>query len=192
MIIHYGSFWRRFAALTIDTIILYLFIIILSLIGTRLMPIDDRFTWVAVIPYYGMALMINAAYFTYFHGISGQTPGKRLFSLRVVQAGGAHMTLGIAFLRWVGYIISKIPLFLGFIWAAFDGNKQGWHDKIAGTCVIRMDGFGEAADRVPPDVPFTLKLINAPPEGESPYGNDGDDVEPGEDRFDGRNPPSKK
>ncbi len=38
---------------------------------------------------------------------------------------------------YAGYIISAIPLLLGFIWAAFDARKQGWHDKIASTVVIR-------------------------------------------------------
>ena len=76
-------------------------------------------------------------YFTLFHGFGGQTPGKKLLGLRVVQSSGKPMTPGLAFLRWVGYIISQIPLCLGFIWIAFDGRKQGWHDKIAATCVIK-------------------------------------------------------
>ena len=41
-------------------------------------------------------------------------------------------------LRYVGIIISIIPLFLGLIWAAFDSRKQGWHDKIAGTYVVKV------------------------------------------------------
>jgi uncharacterized RDD family membrane protein YckC len=48
------------------------------------------------------------------------------------------MTFGLAFLRWVGYIISAVVLYLGFVWIAFDAKKQGWHDKIAGTVVIRV------------------------------------------------------
>ena len=47
------------------------------------------------------------------------------------------MTFGLAFLRWVGYILSGIFLYLGFLWIAWDGRKQGWHDKIAGTVVVR-------------------------------------------------------
>jgi len=154
MIVHYGGFWRRFAAIAIDTIILYLFTIILSLIGNFVIPLDDGFTYAVIIPYYGMALLINAAYFTYFHGTTGQTPGKRMLGLKVVQIDGQPMATGIAFLRWVGYIISKIPLFLGFLWAAFDDRKQGWHDKIAGTCVIRIPRYQETTDQLSPDAPF--------------------------------------
>jgi uncharacterized RDD family membrane protein YckC len=74
-------------------------------------------------------------YFTYFHGTTGRTPGKMLLGLQVVSADGTMITFGTAFLRTVGYFISFIYL-LGFIWAAFDKRKQGWHDKIAGTVVI--------------------------------------------------------
>jgi uncharacterized RDD family membrane protein YckC len=83
-----------------------------------------------------MALFLDMVYFTWFHGSNGQTPGKILLRLRVVQATGEPMTFGIAFLRWVGYVISKLAVYLGFIWIAFDRRKQGWHDKIAQTVVV--------------------------------------------------------
>jgi uncharacterized RDD family membrane protein YckC len=82
--------------------------------------------------------VIMFVYFTYFHGATGRTPGKMLLGLQVVSADGAPISFGTAFLRTVGYFISSL-LFtfpLGFIWAAFDKRKQGWHDKIAGTVVI--------------------------------------------------------
>ena len=91
-----------------------------------------------VLLYYCVTVFISMLYFTYFHGTTGQTFGKVLFGLKVVQATGEKMTLGIGFLRWVGYLISAVVVYLGFIWIAFDGRKQGWHDKIAGTVVIRV------------------------------------------------------
>lgn len=87
--------------------------------------------------YVVMIIFMSMLYFTYFHGATGQTPGKMIFGLRVVQVTGEKMTFGIGFLRWVGYIISSIIFNFGFIWIAFDGKKQGWHDKIAGTVVVR-------------------------------------------------------
>ena len=51
------------------------------------------------------------------------------------------MTLGIAFLRWVGAIVSGLVFMLGFVWIAFDGRKQGWHDKIAATLVIHKNAL---------------------------------------------------
>jgi len=73
-----------------------------------------------------------------------------IFGLKVVQSTGEKMTLGVGFLRWVGYIISGMVFYLGFIWIAFDGKKQGWHDKIAGTVVVRakniVDGLSYSPD----------------------------------------------
>jgi uncharacterized RDD family membrane protein YckC len=169
--VHYGGFWRRFVAISIDSIIIDLFTLVLFLIGNRIVPTDNSFAYAVIIPYYGMALLLNAAYFTYFHGTTGQTPGKWLLGLRVVQTDGAPLTPGIAFLRWVGYIISKIPLYLGFIWAAFDGRRQGWHDKLAGTCVIRTAVYRRATDRVSPGVPFGSDRGRAPAGGDFPYGD---------------------
>jgi len=76
------------------------------------------------------------AYFIYFHGATGRTPGKMLLNLQVVTTDGAPIGFGIAFLRSVGYIVSGLIFGLGYIWAAFDRRKQAWHDKIAGTVVI--------------------------------------------------------
>jgi len=56
-------------------------------------------------------------------------------------------------LRYLGYYLSMLPLFLGFIWVGIDRRKQGFHDKIAGTVVIRQDSTlpkssGEVMDNV--------------------------------------------
>jgi uncharacterized RDD family membrane protein YckC len=106
--------------------------------------------------------LAGMAYFTWFHGTIGRTPGKMLLGLRVIQASGEPMGFGIAFLRWVGTIVSAIPFWLGFIWIAFDGKKQGWHDKIATTLVVRAGrkpdtgpavGEGKSAVPTPPAFP---------------------------------------
>jgi uncharacterized RDD family membrane protein YckC len=52
-------------------------------------------------------------------------------------ADGNKIDVVRGLLRYVGIILSIIPLFLGLIWAAFDPRKQGWHDKMAQTVVIR-------------------------------------------------------
>ena len=150
MPIHYGGFWKRYLAFFIDSTILYTFSTALFATWVTIVhaPVESQeffilsntpleiFTGV-LLPYFGISVLLKMTYFTYFHGTIGQTPGKKILGLKVIEINGKEMTLGIAFLRWVGYILSKLPLFLGFIWIAFDGRKQGWHDKIAGTCVIR-------------------------------------------------------
>ena len=66
------------------------------------------------------------------------TPGKMAYSLEVVDAAtGNPLSLGQAITRYLAYIPSALVLGIGFIWVAFDPKKQGWHDKIAKTVVIK-------------------------------------------------------
>jgi uncharacterized RDD family membrane protein YckC len=66
------------------------------------------------------------------------TPGKSAVSARVVDARtGGPIGLRQACVRYLGYFVSMIPLGLGILWVAFDPRKQGWHDKLAGTVVVR-------------------------------------------------------
>jgi uncharacterized RDD family membrane protein YckC len=93
--------------------------------------------------YPGLALLqvFPIVYFVGFWTWLGRTPGMMLFGLRVArEADGTKPGLGRSFLRYVGYWIAWITLFIGFIWVAFDNRKQGWHDKIAGTLVVRQSG----------------------------------------------------
>jgi uncharacterized RDD family membrane protein YckC len=149
----YGGFWRRSVAYFIDQIILYFITLILAVIGLLGLGVNgDRINTMLAsgdvsggisavgLVYFGASLLAGATYFTWFHGMGGRTPGKMLLGLRVIQASGEPMTPGIAFLRWVGYLISGLVFCLGFFWVAFDGRKQGWHDKIAVTVVIRDRG----------------------------------------------------
>jgi uncharacterized RDD family membrane protein YckC len=81
----------------------------------------------------------GVGYYVYFWSSSGATPGKMMLGLRVVSAEtGEIIDVGTAILRYVGYIVSGIPLLLGFLWVLWDPNKQGWHDKIAKTRVVRV------------------------------------------------------
>ncbi|EEX33201.1 hypothetical membrane protein [Vibrio coralliilyticus ATCC BAA-450] len=58
--------------------------------------------------------------------------------LEVLDAVTGHrLTLSKSVIRYLAYYISAIPLCLGFIWIAFNGKKQGWHDLIANTVVVR-------------------------------------------------------
>lgn len=66
------------------------------------------------------------------------TPGKMMLGARVVDADtGAPLTPGQAALRYLGYFVSIIPFFLGLVWVGIDARKQGWHDKLARTVVVR-------------------------------------------------------
>lgn len=70
----------------------------------------------------------------------GATPGKIAVGVKIVDAAsGGPPPLGRLVLRFFAYFVSALPLYLGFLWAAFDRRKQGWHDKIARTVVINSE-----------------------------------------------------
>ncbi len=66
------------------------------------------------------------------------TPGKMAIRATIVDAdsGGAPSTRQLV-LRYLGYFLSLIPIGAGFLWVGLDGRKQGWHDKLANTVVVR-------------------------------------------------------
>jgi uncharacterized RDD family membrane protein YckC len=85
-----------------------------------------------------LALLIETAYFTLSVGQSGQTPGKRLLRLKIIRVNGEAVGFGLAFVRWLAQGINFLLLGVGFLMIAFTRNKQGLHDKIAGTFVVRL------------------------------------------------------
>lgn len=70
--------------------------------------------------------------------LSGRTLGKLAMGIRIVTVDGSPLTVGRLFLRnWVGYIVSGIPVGIGFLWALTNENRQTWHDILAETVVVR-------------------------------------------------------
>jgi uncharacterized RDD family membrane protein YckC len=137
----YGGFWIRFLAIFLDGIILAVVSWALApILGIGQMVTTSTSAGVVQINYTYNALgtLLGLLYFIGFWSLRGQTPGMIPFRLRVVRAADcSRPDWIISLLRYVGLIISIVVFFLGVIWAAFDGRKQGWHDKIAGTVVIR-------------------------------------------------------
>ena len=76
-------------------------------------------------------------YWIVFTAIWGQTLGKMALGIKVVDREGRPPGLWKAFLREVvGKLLSGVVIYIGYIWVAFDGEKRGWHDHIAGTYVV--------------------------------------------------------
>lgn len=87
---------------------------------------------------YGLSLLVGIAYYTYFEGgESGQTIGKSACGIRVRSLDGGPIGYTRGFLRYIGRILSSIPLLLGYFWMLWDPQKQTWHDKIANSVVSR-------------------------------------------------------
>ncbi len=73
-----------------------------------------------------------------FWTTKGATPGKMAIAAQVVDARtGARPSIGQLIGRYFGYILSALPFCLGFVWVGWDSKKQGWHDKLSGTVVVR-------------------------------------------------------
>ena len=68
----------------------------------------------------------------------GTTIGNIVFGLKIVRTDGQPVTLGVAVVRALASLLSLAVAGLGFFWIAWDREKQAWHDKIAGTLVVRM------------------------------------------------------
>ena len=86
-----------------------------------------------LISYLVPALLVIA-----FWNRKGATPGKMLIHASIVDVtSGGPPRLGQFVVRYLGYFVSIMPLLLGLIWVAFDRRKQGWHDKLARTVVVR-------------------------------------------------------
>ena len=87
-----------------------------------------------------VSFLIGLLYYWYFwtHN-NGQTPGKSVMKIRVIKKDGSPMTDADAIVRGVGYTIGGAVFLLGFLWAFWDENRQGWHDKLASTYVVKAD-----------------------------------------------------
>jgi uncharacterized RDD family membrane protein YckC len=76
-------------------------------------------------------------YFPFFWARGGATPGMKVAGIRVVNdRDGSRIGWGAALLRLVGFWVSGAVFYLGFIWILIDSRRRGWHDLLAGTCVI--------------------------------------------------------
>lgn len=141
-----AGFWIRFLAFLIDYALLNFAGAILAYGVYGVVGLGSLFSggfteemmYLALGVILPMLVVINIAYYTIFVGWRGQTPGKILLRLKIIPEKGEEMTYGRAFLRWVGYIISTILLGFGYLMIAFTRQKQGLHDKIASTLVVRI------------------------------------------------------
>jgi uncharacterized RDD family membrane protein YckC len=133
----YVGFWPRFGAQIIDGIIVaiitypILFMVYgldyFSKTGLVAGPLD-------VVLNYLFPMVWTIGFWIYRQA----TPGKMVIGAKIICAttGGAPST-GQFIGRYFAYILSALPLLLGYLWAAWDPKKQTWHDKLAGTYVVR-------------------------------------------------------
>lgn len=90
------------------------------------------------VPYFLVLFSLTFGYFTLFHFLAGQTPGKMLTGMRVETSGGESLAFSQAFLRSVGGLLQLLPLGFGYLLLLFSGDGRGWNDRLAGTWVVMV------------------------------------------------------
>jgi uncharacterized RDD family membrane protein YckC len=133
----YAGFWIRALAAMIDSLVTVILLapFAITSYGIELWMGDSFFHggWDIIITY-----MLPAAAVILFWTYKAATPGKMATRLIIVDAKtGGKPTTGQYIRRYLGYYVSALPFFIGLFWVGIDRQKQGWHDKIAGTVVIR-------------------------------------------------------
>jgi uncharacterized RDD family membrane protein YckC len=124
--LEYAGFWLRLGAGVIDLLILG------SVSGIIAYFFPALIVWVT------SGVAISIVYWLGFWVWRGQTPGKMAVGVKVIRTDSSPVKWQCAICRCLGYVVSAITLFIGFIWVAFDGRKQGIHDKIADTYVVKL------------------------------------------------------
>jgi uncharacterized RDD family membrane protein YckC/cytoskeletal protein CcmA (bactofilin family) len=114
-----AGFWIRMLALMIDLIL-----------------VAVALGW--VLGHGSGVLLLLAAYGAVMWKLKGTTVGGIVCDLKVVRIGGGPLDWGSAIIRALGCFLSLVVAGLGFIWIAIDREHQAWHDKIAGTVVVRV------------------------------------------------------
>lgn len=133
----YVGFWPRAGAMIMDSIILMIltYPILLIFYGTEYFSKTEMFLGpVDVIVNYIFPIVWILGFWTYRQA----TPGKMIINAKIVDAKtGGKPSTGQFVGRYFAYILSALPLGLGYFWAAWDPKKQTWHDKLSGTYVVR-------------------------------------------------------
>ena len=129
----YAGFWRRYAALSVDSVLL----IVVMLLAIAA-DIDVMGSMVNIV--------LSLAGLIYYVAMESSpmqaTVGKMLVGIYVTDTDGDRISMLRSLGRTAAKIVSAIPLYIGFLIAAFTGRKQGLHDMIAGCLVLRREGAG--------------------------------------------------
>jgi uncharacterized RDD family membrane protein YckC len=137
---HYAGFVSRLLAYAIDLAIVTVTIVFVTWVinaSIDLVPFKFQLPTDLVLIIVGVSItLFVAGYYVFFWSLAGQTPGKMLLGVRVIRVDGRRLSIKRSILRFLGYIVSLVVFFLGFLWILADNRRQGWHDKIADTCVV--------------------------------------------------------
>lgn len=136
--VNYAGFWIRSGAAILDSVLIMLLTspLLYVIYGDSYLNTDD---FIQGAPDFLISYILPFIATILFWIYKSATPGKMVVKVRIVdQKTGQPPTTQQSIIRYLGYFVSTIPLGLGIFWIAWDNNKQGWHDKMAGTVVIHF------------------------------------------------------
>lgn len=151
-VVYVAGFWRRFAAIMVDTAVALPVAALLCLLVGKIAGIALPHARHAGVDYWldlalagdpalwgGLTLIlcILLIYMMVFQATMGHTLGMRLLGIRVIDLFGQSPGLMRSAIRTLGYVIGLLSGSLGFLWIAVDREKRGIHDWLAGTYVIK-------------------------------------------------------
>jgi uncharacterized RDD family membrane protein YckC len=142
----YAGFWLRLIAAIVDQILCGVAAFLISfplgiVLGASMEDTStiEEIKSAAEVFGFILGILVSWLYFTVSESSVWQaTLGKKMFGLKVTDMDGNKISLGKANGRYWSKIISALPLLIGYIMVAFTKRKQGLHDIIAGTLVIKM------------------------------------------------------
>ena len=147
----YAGFVSRLIAYSIDLLVIIATITIVGIAADfflRYFQLDDLLTSLVesknivgevlrFLTFLGSVAFITFGYFVLIWTFTaGQSVGKLLIGLRIVPLDGSKMGFGRSIIRYFAFLLSAGILFIGLLWVLISDERQGWHDKIARTCVI--------------------------------------------------------
>jgi len=140
----YAGFWIRLLAYFLDAVFLTILDLVIAvpafLVGFFLLRNRTGLFLAVMGLAYLLVFAVSILYYVYFVGRRGATPGKKILGLRIVREDGIEpVGYGKAFLRLLGYLVSGMILYIGFIMIAFTDRKKGLHDMMVGTNVIKTN-----------------------------------------------------
>jgi uncharacterized RDD family membrane protein YckC len=136
-----AGFSTRFISLLIDVVVIFSISALVLITGTYIATDDlifiTQFSLNITAAIFFLLVIVCSSYFVFLEGYGGKTIGKMVMGIEVIGDDGGSIDIVKAFTRWAFSFFSASFFFIGFLWALFDTKSQTWHDKIAGTVVVK-------------------------------------------------------
>jgi len=160
--VDYAGFWIRGRAALVDAFLILVVVVpVFTLVyglGYWTGDATSAGGWDLILQYLFAATVVIM-----FWQSESATLGKIANHLVIVDARtGGKPSRAQFVLRYIGYYLSALPLFLGFLWVFVDPRRQAWHDKLSGTVVVHRD-ISPAAEVEAPGLPFEVGVTQAHP-----------------------------